>query len=145
MVTLKTFTTLATSWFLSFLMHSYVFVQIGFLRKRLVAKRFGTQKWTFSRVYSEVIEKIMPFPKKHLAVDKVTFQQFNMSLSSRVFVFKNSKFSRWRNLLLNFDWAEVKTSPVLDLYFSTRRNFVSDCCFLNLITSYSNIVSIKRI
>ena len=145
MVTLEAFTTLVTRWFLSFLMNSYMLVKICFLSKRLSTKGFRTQKWAFSRVHPQMIEKIMPFPEKHFTVAKVTFKQFDVSLRPRVLVLKNSKLSRWRNLLLNFDCVKVEIGTVLDLYFSSSWNFVSNCCFFNLITGHNDVIGIKRI
>jgi hypothetical protein len=59
-------------------------------------------------VYSQVVEKVVPFPEKHLAVAKVALKDLNMSLSSWVFVFKDPELPCGGNLLFNLDGCKVK-------------------------------------
>jgi hypothetical protein len=74
-------------------MDGCVLIQIGFLSEALVASRLSTVKRPFSSVDSEMVEKVMPFPEKHLAAIVVALKKLDISLSTRIFVFVYAELS----------------------------------------------------
>ena len=55
-----------------FLMNGDVLIEVSFLGKALLTTRNWADKRPFSGMHSEMVEKIMPLSKEHLAIIMVT-------------------------------------------------------------------------
>ena len=69
-------------------------IQICLLSEALVTTFLWAHKWSLLGMHSQMVKEIMPFAEKHLAVNKVAFQNFHLSLCARVFVLYHSELSR---------------------------------------------------
>ena len=79
-----------------------MFIQVTLLRKRQVTLKLlsiRAYKWSFLRVDSQVIIEIVPLSEIHRTTRMVTLQDFQESLSVRIFEFKDSKGSCTWNVI----------------------------------------------
>lgn len=115
-------------------MHCHMFRQICLLGERLGASRLLATKWSLSSMNSQMVKKVMPLSKVFLAILKVTFENFHLTLRSRILVLKNSEVSRFWHFIFNFNWRKIKVLPTYDLNFGISRYLICDFSFLNLVT-----------
>ena len=86
-----------------FPMHINVLIEIRFLCECLAAPYILAFEGSLSGVYSEMIEKIMPFSKVHPAKIKIAFEDLDEALCSRVFILVDAEsLCRW-NVLFYFE------------------------------------------
>ena len=90
-------------------------VQICLLGEALVAALLWAHKWSLFGVDSQVVEEVVPLAEKHLAVGKVTLQNFHLSLCSGILVLQNTEQPCGWDLLFYFYRAEVKILSWLHL------------------------------
>lgn len=73
---------------------SQVLGEIGFLGEALIASRLLTDERALPSMNSQMIEKVMPLAEEHPAVVIVTFQNFDLSHCTRIFILVDAKFAR---------------------------------------------------
>jgi hypothetical protein len=91
-----------------------MFVQIGSPSKSKTTIRHRTNIRPFVRVYSQVVEEIMPFSKPLPTTFVVTLKDLIVTFRFRILVGEDSEFSSVWDVLFDLDRPQIKTSARLN-------------------------------
>ena len=114
-------------------MYCQMFGQISLLSERLRAGDFRATERSFASVNSQMVKKVMPFSEVLSAIREVAFQNFYLTLRTRIFVLENSKISCFRNLIFYFNRRKVKIFATNHLYLGVFWNLICNFYFCNLL------------
>ena len=78
-------------------------IQICLLSEALVTTFLWAHKWSLFGMHSQMVKEIMPFSEEHRASRVVTLQNFDQTLSTRIFVLEDSKSPCLGYTLLNLN------------------------------------------
>jgi len=75
----------------------------------------------------------MPLAEEHVAAFVVALQNLDIALSSRILILVNSELSRFGDVFIDFDRAEVKLFSAFDSYFSTVRYLITNLLVRDIV------------
>ena len=69
-----------------------MFIQITLLSERLTTILDQTTKWSFFRMYSHMVEQVVPFPESFIATFHVAYKNLGPPTRTRIIIFNISEF-----------------------------------------------------
>ena len=102
--------------FESALVHRQMLGQVRLLREALVASGLLAHKGSLPSVHSEVVEEVVPFPEKHLAVTLIALKNLDLAHGAGIFIPEHAEGAGRRHRLLDLNGAEIEVAAVLHMH-----------------------------
>ncbi len=126
------------------LVDGLVLGQICLLSERLVTSCLFADEGSFTRMHTQMVEKVMPLSEEHSTVGVITLKNFDLSHCAGVLVSDNSELSSVGHCLIDLDWVHVEAGALLDVDFGVLGHCLRDLVIRQLIALYNHRCVIVR-